>query len=519
MRHRTCRLVADAGGSEPNAGGTSAGRFVVAYDVGTSGVKTVITDHGARVMASRYVPYDLVTGPRGEVAQDLDEIMAAIGSATRNSVSACGLAGKDILGIGVTGQMFNLVAADARGEPLLPIIHWLDLRAGVQAYALKTMISEPEQFRILGSVVTAKDLIPKIMWLRDERPEIWRRTVWFLDCKDAVIARLTGVAATDHGTGAAFRLLDPGTRTWSATACSMLGIPLERLPPMGPAPRVAGWLRPDAAGILGLPKGTPVVVGGGDVLATQVGSGAVDVGDAQLSIGTAAYWGITMAEPGRDPNQRVGMLAHMDPESWILWLEIATAGGAMAWLTRILFGDGPADHAAVDGLVRDSVGEDVPIFAPWLTGERAPLFDDDVRGAFVGLDIRHGRGHLLRAVMEGVALQIRWAFDYAASFGRPIGSIRAIGGATLSHTWLQIIADALERPLLILDNGHEAGALGAAENVLVALGVEPDFRFAAHTARIVRTVWPDQDGIDRLAVRYGRYRALYAAIRPLPAEG
>lgn len=496
-----------------------AAEYVIAFDLGTSGVKAAVTDMTGRIVASRTVSYSLTTLADGWVDQDVEQIMRSIALATGELLDADDVGAADIAGIGVTGQMFNVVPVDAGGEPLMSMIHWLDLRTTAQERRLRDRIAPDEQFRMFGSLVTAKDVIPKIMWLREERPDVWRRTAWLLDCKDAVIARLAGTAGTDFGTANAFHLLDAATAAWIGSADDLIPGLTRRLPPVGPSCRVAGSLGQRAAAALGLPTGTPIVVGGGDVLATQVGSGAIADGDVQLSLGTAAYWGVTLAQPGLDPGRRVGPLTHMDPELSILWLEIATAGGAMAWFLRVLEGEGAIDQGIIDRLLRGTAPDDVPIFAPWLTGERAPIFDDEIRGAFVGLKLAHGRGHLLRAVAEGVALQIRWAFDYALSFGGPVGSIRVIGGGALSDAWLQIIADAIERPLLLIDGAQEAGARGAAQTVLVTLGVEPDFGFASRGALIVRSIDPDADGSARLRARYAIYRGLYEALRVLPTGG
>jgi xylulokinase len=492
-------------------------RYVIAYDVGTSGVKAVLTDSAGRVVGSHSRPYGLITLPDGWVDQDMDEILAAIGESTRQLISGSGVAPASIEGIGVTAQMFNLQAVDRKGRPLLPMISWLDLRATPQARALADRMPTADQFRHLGSLVTAKDIIPKIAWLREQRPDIWRQTASLLDCKEAVVMYLTGVPVTDYAGASAMRLFDSTSREWSESACALLGIPLSMLPTIAPATSIAGGLLKDPAEHLGLVAGTPVVVGAGDVPATQVGAGATAPGDAHLSLGTAGYWGITLSEPLVDPARRFGLLAHMDPARWILWLEIATAGGALAWFLRILGTAGP-DLATVDRLVQETTDE-VPIFAPWLSGERAPVFDDDVRAAFVGLELRHGMGHILRAIMEGVAFQVRWAFEYALAYGPPIVGIRAVGGGTMSDVWLQIISDVLDRPLMAMRDPQDAGARGAAACVLVGLGLRKDFAFARRSAAVDKTFQPSTATRQRYERGYARFRQLYGgldllAIRP-----
>ena len=313
------------------------------------------------------------------------------------------------------------------------------------------------------------------------------------------------------------RLTEPRAATWTGAACDALGISRDMLPEIAPATSIAGGLLRDPAVQLGLLAGTPVVVGAGDVPATQIGAGATDPGAAHLSLGTSAYWGITLADLRTDPARRLGVLGHVCRDRWILWLEIATAGGALAWFLRLL-GAGAPTSDEVDRLVRGA-DDDVPLFAPWLSGERAPVFDDEIRGAFVGLDLHHGLGHLLRAIMEGVAFQVRRALAYAEAYGTPVVEIRVVGGGSMSDAWLAIIADVLGRPIMAMRDPQDAGARGALACLHVALGLEPDFAFAKRQAVIEKTYWPTAASAERYDRSYSQFEQLYERLdraHPVP---
>ncbi|HEY3523845.1 MAG TPA: FGGY family carbohydrate kinase, partial [Candidatus Limnocylindrales bacterium] len=454
---------------------------VLAWDIGTSGVKAVVVERDGTIVASARRGYAIDAGEDGRVDQDLDLIEAACVEATRELVADPRVRPAAVEAVGLTAQMFDLAPVDTEGRQTVPMISWLDQRAVREAEALEARFDRRAQAALFGSFITAKDVLPKIQWLRDRRPDEWSRTRWLLDCKEAIVLRLTGRAVIDPAGALAFRLYDPIEACWSPTACGATGIPLDRLPAVEPATAVAGELRPEAALRLGLPAGIPVVVGTGDVPASQLGAGATDPGDAHVSLGTAVYFGITVERPLVDPAGQLGVIGHADPTRWILWLEVATGGGALSWLLRAL-GDGDepyaAELAALDrevGAVADEM--DDLVFAPWLSGERVPVFDDHVRGAFVGLGLRHRRGHLLRALMEGVAFQMRWALEYGQQFGVPIGLVRGVGGGFIGAAWTQIIADVLGRQIASIRRPQDAAAVGAAACALVGIGAQRDLRF------------------------------------------
>jgi sugar (pentulose or hexulose) kinase len=286
---------------------------------------------------------------------------------------------------------------------------------------------------------------------------------------------------------------------------------------------VAGALTGTAAALTGLPPGVPVVVGAGDVPASQLGAGAIANGATHLSLGTAVYFGITTDAPLADPAHRLGVIGHVDPRLWILWLEIATGGGALHWLRGILddLSDSGSqlDHPTIERLVEeaaDGMGE--LQFAPWLTGERVPVFDDAIRGAFVGLSLAHTRGHLIRAVMDGVASQIAWAYEYGLRYGVTPGPIRVVGGGSIGQAWTTIIAEALGRSIEVVADPQTAAARGAAGCALVGLGLVEDFRAAAGSVRIERMISPDPEAVARARVRGDRFRALYDVLAPLHAR-
>lgn len=490
---------------------------ILAFDVGTSGVKAALLEN-RRIVGSAIRGYGLKTRGEGWVEQDLGEIRRAMAKAARAVIREQGPARTGIDAIAITAQMFNLVAMDEAGEPVTPMLSWLDSRSAARASALADEMPPADQFQLLGSVVTAKDVLPKILWLRDERPELYRQTRWLLDCKEALVLQLTGRAVIDPAGSSAFRLVDSATGGWSAAACDRLAVNLALLPEVRPAASIAGGMTEQAAREFGVPAGTPVIVGAGDVPASQLGSGAISPGGAHLSLGTAVYLGITVDAPLSDPAGQLGVLCHAIPDRWILWLEIATGGGALAWLLRAVDGGrrGPVDYAEIDRIVEACAPElDGLLFAPWLSGERVPLFDDGLRGAFVGLGLHHGRAHLLRAVMEGVACQIRWARDYAEDYGRAVKEIRAVGGGAIGGVWVQIIADLLGSEIASVAEPQDAGARGVGALALVAIGAEPDIGFLTRDTGIDRIYRPVPERRAAAEATYARFRQLHGALSPL----
>jgi xylulokinase len=487
----------------------------LAFDIGTSGVKAVVVDAAGTLVDSAYRGYGLQMVDDGGIEQDLDLIITSSLEAAEELLARGTHA---IGGVSVTAQMFNLVVVDESGKPLLPMISWLDQRAESSARTLAETIPPSAQFAQFTAVVSGKDIVPKILWLRDTQPDVYARTAKLLDCKEAVVMHLTGVAVTDHAGASAYRLFAHDTRDWDSDACEAAGIDPDKLPAVRAATDVAGRLLPDIGARLGLPADIPVYVGVGDVPASQLGSGAVDPGDLHISLGTAVYFGLMMSEQRMDPGHRLGALAHADAGQWILWLEIATGGAALAWAVRMLGLDrsGPVDYAQVEQMVRDSACDmDGLLFAPWLSGERVPVFDDAARASFVGLSLHHGPGHVLRAVMEGVAFQMRWALEYGLDYGEAVTRIRAVGGGSMGSVWMQIIADILERPLETIAAPQDAGAIGAAACAIVGSGVQPDYSFLADRVTVTRTYEPDAGRASDYCARYARYRRLYDALYPI----
>lgn len=491
------------------------GPVVIAYDVGTSGVKAVVVAASGRVLGSRVRSYALSTPRPDEVEQDLDVMVAELGAASREVIAAVGVDAVDVAAVAVTAQMFSVVPVGHDGVPLRPMLSWLDQRSTVEAARIREAAGPDDGYDRFDAVLTAKDIVPRIAWVETHEPQIARRTAWYLDCKEAVVALLTGRAAIDPAGASAFRLVDPSTGRWDPERCRIAEAPIGRLPDIVGATDIVGGLTVDAAISTGLRAGTPVVCGAGDVPASQIGAGAVRAGDIHLSLGTAVYFGVLAASNVRDPGRRLGPLRHIAPPGWLLWLEVATGGAALSWWDRQITGLGGVerDHPSVDASVEAVADEMEDLqFVPWLTGERVPLFDDAARAAFVGLALHHGRAHLTRAVMEGVASQIAWAYEYGLAYGIEPGTIRAVGGGSIGSLWTRLIADALDRPLEIVADPQDAAARGAAACALVGAGLAGDVRTAVPPT-IERTVAPDPDGATRARARRATFRRLYTALR------
>jgi xylulokinase len=499
-------------------------KYVLAHDTGTGGDKAVLTDLRGRIIHSAYQPYGLHY-PKPEWAeQDPDELWEAVASTTRLVIEEAGIAPGEILGVGISAQMFNILPVDENINPLTPMLSWLDVRSVSQADRVLSGDTPAFLFEHTGNIPTAKDIIPKILWLKEERPDIWERTAKLLDCKEYIIYRLTGKVATDWHGASVYFLFDPHKKVWSEPACERLGIPVEMLPAAYPCTEVIGEVTATAAEATGLKAGTPVVVCAGDVAVAQSGSGANQDGRAHLCIGTATWVGLSSSTFINDPEKPFWGLNHIDPGKWIISGEMETGGGALMWF-RDAFCQAEAQRAEKEGIstyqllsrMADSVepGAGKLIFTPWLSGERAPVLDHYARGGFIGLSMGHTKRHLARAVMEGVAYHIRWICESMEKLGLHIGEINAIGGGSTSEVWTQIISDVTGRSLRVVEHPLEAGAMGAALTVAVGMGVYPNMDAVDELIGIRRVVEPRTQHADRYDDLYGEYQSIYTALAPI----
>jgi xylulokinase len=499
-------------------------KYILSHDTGTGGNKAVISDLNGQVLYSTYEPYG-ISYPNPEwVEQDPDELWQVVAATTRKVIQESGIDPHEILGVGISAQMWNTLPVDEKGVPLTPMLSWLDLRSVQQADRVVEGDMAAFIFKHTGNIPTAKDSIPKILWLKEERPEVWERTAYLLDCKEYILFKLTGKIAIDWVGASVYFLFNPYTKRWSEEVCDALGIPLEKLPPAFPCTDVIGEVTAEAARQTGLSAGTPVVICAGDVAVAQSGAGANQEGKVHLCIGTATWIGVSTSTFRNDPEKPFWGLNHIDPNKYIIAGEMETGGGALMWFRDTLCKEeksqaaqrGTSSYELISRMAAEAVpGSDKLIFLPWLSGERAPVLDHYARGAFVGLNMSHTKGHMARAVMEGVAYHLRWICEAMEHVGFSIDGFNGIGGGCNSPLWVQIISDVTGRPVRVVKNHLEAGAVGAALAVAVGLGVHPSMDDVDRLIEISRVVEPNEDLYRRYDDLYYEYRQLYEALVPI----
>lgn len=457
------------------------GPLFVGHDLGTGGDKAVLVDAGGALLASAFAPYPLATPRPGWAEQDPEDWWRAASTATRTLLERAGAPPERVAGVAFAGQMLALVPVDAAGRPLRPAISWLDGRAEAQAARLVRRLGGARIVRAaVGALPSGKDVVAKIAWIREHEPDVYARTRAFCDATGHLVTRATGRIGIDHTGAAGTGLLDRRRRRWSRPLAALVGVPLAKLPPVVACPAIAGGLTAEAAAATGLRPGTPVIGGLGDVPAAALGSGALGPGEGHVYLGTSGWVCAAAARPRDLPRHGIYALPSPDPAGFLMVGESETAGACLDWLAGLLGlvgQDGRPDHERLEALaLRAAPGAGGVLFAPWLLGERAPVGDARLRGAFAGLSLGHGDQHLARAVLDGVAVNLAWlleAFGEAIAPGRPL---RAVGGGARSEAWIQALADAAGRTVEVVERPQEAGAVGAALLAAVGTGALADVR-------------------------------------------
>ena len=487
--------------------------FVIGIDVSTTATKAVLIDETGAVRGVGAAEYGF------EVPQPLwseqepsfwwDGAVAAI----RSVLATTGTAGNDVAAIGLTGQMHGLVLLDEGNEVLRPAILWNDQRTAAECQAIRAAVGPERLIAITGNDALPGFTAPKLVWVRDHEPDVWRHIAHVLLPKDFVRLRLTGDHAVDKADGAGTILFDLAARDWSPEMLDVLGIDRRWLPETFEGPDVTGVVTAAAAEATGLRPGTPVVAGGGDQAANAVGLGAVEPGTPVLSLGTSGVVFAPTARPIIESGGRVHAFCHSVPDRWHLMSVMLSAAGSLRWY-RDTVAPGVSYGDLTDAAADVAAGSDGLWFLPYLSGERSPHPDPLARGAFVGLTVGHDRRHLTRAVLEGVAFGLRDGLDLMVEAGMPVPArIRASGGGTASPVWRQILADVLDAEIATVAT-TEGAAYGA--GILAAVGAGWFPAVGAATDAWVATTVVAAPGPDAAVyhARHAGYRALYPALAP-----
>ena len=491
----------------------------IGHDLGTGGDKAVLIDADGHIRAMAFVPYGLDHPRPGWAEQDPAAYWSAVGEATRAVMERSGIDPARVHGVGFAAQMLTQVPVDRSGAPTRRAISWLDARAEVEAARIVRRLGGRQLVRVVaGAVPSAKDVVAKWAWIRDNEPDVWERTVALTDATGYLVARASGVVCADHTAGGGTGMIDRGKRTWSRPLLTASGLGGQqvrrRLPELRACSEVVGGLTSEAAAHLGLVAGTPVVAGVGDVPAAQVGSGAVLDGQAHVCLGTSAWLCVTTSSIADLPAHGVFSLPAADLSTFATVGEMETAGECLDWFARVLFPDSD-EASAVAALVAAAAGAppgcDGLTFAPWLFGERAPVNDPALRATFLGLSLQHTRAHMARAVLEGVAHNLRWLLDVVAAKGLGPSRLRIIGGGVRSPLWMQTIADVTGLAVDTLSHPQYAGARGAALLAAVGTGAVGSVADVAQLSVVADTYEPTADR-QLAAVHDAMHQAFRAAL-------
>lgn len=472
--------------------------MLLGIDLGTSSVKAVLLDDGAAVAsASRGYRVDR---PRPGWAESSphDWWQATVG-AVRDVV--CGRRDA-VLAIGLSGQMHGVVMTDAHGGALRPAILWADQRSLPELAAWHAL--DESSLRRLANPLVDGMAGPALRWLRDHEPTTYRDAAWALQPKDWLRARLTGRVAGDHSDASATLLYDLPAGGWAFDVVEALGLRADLLQPLLESTAVAGLLSPVAADDLGLPAGLAVATGAADTAAAALGNRLVEPGPVQLTVGTGGQVLTLLARPTLDERLRTHLHRAAVPDRWYAMAASKNVGQALEWV-RCLFG------VTWDSWYEEAFavppGAEGARFLPYVTGERAPVFDPYAAGAWTGLRSDHGRGHLLRAALEGVAFALRGCLDAVAALGVCVDEVLLAGGGSTDHRWRQLLADVTGARLL------EAPAVDASARGAALLGGLATGQIAmpqpATAGAVLAQPGPEQEAYDAMADVHGDlYRRL-----------
>lgn len=487
------------------------GAHTIGIDVGSQSIKGCLLDPDGDVVAVGRQACSMRHPASGWAEQDPAEWHAGLVSVVHEMLERAGVAGGEVGQLGLASQVDGVVPVDPELRPLRDAIIWLDRRAASEAAALVENVGERELFELTGLNCNASHTAPKMMWLRDNEPGVYRESRRLPAVGGYLAGWLTGEVAVDHANASSTLLYDVGAAEWSERLLDAAGLEAEMLPELRDSTDLAGHLTPVAAERLGLSTGCQVIVGTGDEHGAALAAGLLRPGLVADVTGTAEPVAAVSDELTLDDGGLVETHAHAVPGTLLVENPGFVSGGSTLWLAESVLRRPQADVFSL--AAEASPGSDGALFLPTLSGATAPRWNDAMRGAFAGLGMNHGDAHLARAVLEGCAYALRDIVDRLDSLGLADEEVRVVGGGARSALWLQIKADVLNRPVRPV-LAEEPTALGAAMLAGVAGSAFADFddAVARGVAIAAEPVLPDPERAARYEEGYAAYRRLYDGI-------
>ena len=473
--------------------------YLIGIDIGTSGAKTLLCNDRGKILATATAEYPCRQPKPLWSEQNPEDWWQATVKTVKQALAQAKVKGDDIQGIGLSGQMHGAVFLDRNHHILRPAILWNDQRTGAECDEITAKIGARRLLQIACNPALTGFTAPKILWVRKHEPRLYQKAHQILLPKDYVRFRLSGAFATEVSDASGTLLLDVRSRRWSRTILSELQIDARLLPECYESEEVSTQVSGPTAQQLGIPKGTPIVGGGGDNAAGAIGNGIIRAGTISASLGTS---GVVFAHSDTvqtDPQGRVHTFCHAVKGKWHVMGVMLSAGGAFQWYRNHL---AEAEKAEAERKKCDPyeilcaeaatapVGSEGLIFLPYLTGERTPHADPHAKGAWIGLTTRHTRAHIIRSLLEGVTFGMRDSLDIIKGMGVPVKQIRVSGGGARSPFWRQMQADVYGKAVSTI-NAEQGPAFGVALLAGVGTGAFKNVREACDsTIRLASTTKP-----------------------------
>jgi len=494
--------------------------YVFAHDVGTSSVKTALISAQGKVISHATAAYGLSYPKPGWVEQDPEDYWKACILNTRKLVRETAIDSELFTGIVFTTQAMGIIPLDKENRLLNHNITWVDGRAEDEARWLMNFLGGKRFFeKIIGLEITGKDVIPKLRWLKLNKPDLYKDTETILDVNGYLKFRATGLKVFEWS-GACSYGFNLKKKDWERMLFKLAGVDIGKLAPLVRSTDVVGKLTESAAAEMQLPPGIPVFGGCDDTQSAAIGSGSTREAEAHIYLGTSAWAGITTHKNLKHKNGAV-VLQSADAAMNLLVGITESAGSNLDWMIEKFYKYEKNDPAIEDifSFINEETkgipaGSEHLVFTPWLLGERCPVSTTTTRGTLFNLGLEHTRGHFVKAMLEGVAYNLRWIFEnYSRDFGFSPDRIRAIGGGSVNDQWMQGIADITGKTVETISQPTMAGALGAASCAFVGSGVFKDFHQIKECIELKNTFKPNPSNSELYKHLFESYKEVYRGLR------